>query len=141
MGSSRGSPPQSKLSRRACTCEYGLQSCRGESAGVAKRLLAHRTIRNFSHRGATGDVGEVLDFGGLSSVDRWVAACKGDTQEKVRIVTWDFGLGIGHGAVSRRPPISLDTMVPRTEGYTYDAGVWGLYIVQGPFSDAPCLSK
>jgi hypothetical protein len=99
------------------------------------------TIRNFSHRGATGDVGEVLDFGGLSSVDRWVAACKGDTQEKVRIVTWDFGLGIGHGAVSRRPPISLDTMVPRTEGYTYDAGVWGLYIVQGPFSDAPCLSK
>jgi hypothetical protein len=25
-----------KLSRRACTCEYGLQSCRGKSAGVAK---------------------------------------------------------------------------------------------------------
>jgi type IV pilus biogenesis protein CpaD/CtpE len=26
-----------KLSRRTCTCEYGLQSWRGESAGVAKR--------------------------------------------------------------------------------------------------------
>jgi hypothetical protein len=25
-----------KLSRRTCTCEYGLQCCRGESAGVAK---------------------------------------------------------------------------------------------------------
>jgi hypothetical protein len=26
-----------KLSRRTCTCECGLHSCRGESAGVAKR--------------------------------------------------------------------------------------------------------
>jgi hypothetical protein len=26
-----------KISRRACTCEYGLLSCRGESAGIAKR--------------------------------------------------------------------------------------------------------
>jgi hypothetical protein len=26
-----------KLSRRTCTCEYGLQSWRGDSAGVAKR--------------------------------------------------------------------------------------------------------
>jgi hypothetical protein len=26
-----------KLSRRTCTCECGLQSCRGKSAGVAKR--------------------------------------------------------------------------------------------------------
>ena len=31
----RGTNP--KLSRRMCTCEYGLQSCRGKSAGVAKR--------------------------------------------------------------------------------------------------------
>jgi hypothetical protein len=31
----RGTNPY--LSRRACTCEYGLQSWRGESAGVAKR--------------------------------------------------------------------------------------------------------
>jgi hypothetical protein len=28
---------------------------------------------------------------------------------------------IAHSAVSRRPPISLDTIVARTEGYTYDA--------------------
>jgi hypothetical protein len=42
-------------------------------------------------------------------------------------------------AIARRPPISLHAMVPRTAGYTYDAEVWGLSIVQGPFSVlAPC---
>jgi hypothetical protein len=50
----------------------------------------------------------------------------------------DFGWEIAHAAVSRRPPISLYTMVPRTEGYAYDVGVWDLSIVQGPFSVAPC---
>jgi hypothetical protein len=45
---------------------------------------------------------------------------------------------VAHGAVTRRPPISLDTMVPRTGGYAYDVGVWDLSIVQGPFSVAPC---
>jgi hypothetical protein len=43
-----------------------------------------------------------------------------------------------HGAVTRRPPISLDTMVVRTGSYTYDASVWDVSIVQGPFSVAPC---
>jgi hypothetical protein len=43
-----------------------------------------------------------------------------------------------HAAVSRRPPIPLDAMVPRTEGYAYDVGVWDLSLVQGPFSVAPC---
>jgi hypothetical protein len=43
-----------------------------------------------------------------------------------------------HGAVSRRPPISLYTMVVRTGSYTYDASVWDVSIVQGPFSVAPC---
>jgi hypothetical protein len=38
---------------------------------------------------------------------------------------------IAHGAVSRRPPISLYTMVPRTAGYTYDVGVCDFSIVQG----------
>jgi hypothetical protein len=33
MALERGTKP--RLSRRACTCEYGLQSCRGESAGAA----------------------------------------------------------------------------------------------------------
>jgi hypothetical protein len=42
------------------------------------------------------------------------------------------------GAVTRRPPISLDTMVPRTEGYAYDVAVWDSSIAQGPFSVAPC---
>jgi hypothetical protein len=43
-----------------------------------------------------------------------------------------------YGAVSRRPPTPLDTMVARTEGCTYAANVWNLSIVQGPFSVAPC---
>jgi hypothetical protein len=35
----------------------------------------------------------------------------------------DFGWGSALAAVTRRPPISLDTMVPRTGSYTYDVGV------------------
>jgi hypothetical protein len=33
---------------------------------------------------------------------------------------------VAHAAVSRRPPISLYTMVPRTGGFAYDVGVWDL---------------
>jgi hypothetical protein len=43
----------------------------------------------------------------------------------------DFGREIAHGAVTRRLPIPLYTVVPRTGGYTYDVGVWDLSIVQG----------
>jgi hypothetical protein len=50
----------------------------------------------------------------------------------------DFGWEIAHDAVSRRPPISFYTIVPRTGGYTYDVGVWDSFIIQGPFSVAPC---
>jgi hypothetical protein len=50
----------------------------------------------------------------------------------------DFGWEIARGAVTRRPPISLDTVVPRAEGYTYDVGVWDLSIVQEQFPAAPC---
>jgi hypothetical protein len=49
-----------------------------------------------------------------------------------------FGWGFAHEAVSRRPPISLYTIVARTEGYMYDTKVWDLSIVQGAFSVAPC---
>jgi hypothetical protein len=53
----------------------------------------------------------------------------------------DFGWEIAHGAVTRRPPISLDTMVPRTKGYTHDGGVWDLSIVRTIFCRAvPNLS-
>ena len=45
---------------------------------------------------------------------------------------------VAHEAVSRRPPISLYTIVARTRMYTYDAKVWDASIVQGPFSVAPC---
>jgi hypothetical protein len=59
--------------------------------------------------------------------------------EKLRIVNvWAFGWEIAHEAVSRRPPISLDTIVARTHMYTCTAKVWDLSIVQGPFSVAPC---
>jgi hypothetical protein len=50
----------------------------------------------------------------------------------------DFGWAIAHGAVSRRPPISLYTIVARTRMYTYDAQVWDFSLVQGPFAVAPC---
>jgi hypothetical protein len=43
-----------------------------------------------------------------------------------------------HAAVSRRPPISLDTIVARTHLYTYATHLWELCLVQGPFSAAPC---
>jgi hypothetical protein len=45
----------------------------------------------------------------------------------------DFGWEMRaiHGAVSRRPPISLYTIVARTEGYTYAAKVWDFSLVQG----------
>jgi hypothetical protein len=59
--------------------------------------------------------------------------------KKLRIVT--LGISGGRsltGAVTRRSPISLDTMVPRTGGYTHDVGVWDVCIIQGPFSVAPC---
>ena len=59
--------------------------------------------------------------------------------QKLRIVTVrDFGWEIAHAAVTRRPPISDYTMVPRTGSYTYDIGVWELSIVQRPFSIALC---
>jgi hypothetical protein len=49
----------------------------------------------------------------------------------------DFGWAIALAAFSRRPPIPLDTIVARTEGYTYAANVWAVYLVQGPFSVTP----
>ena len=52
----------------------------------------------------------------------------------------DSGCEIAHRAVTRRPPISLYTMVPRTRGCMYAAKVWNLSIVQVPFSVAPCQS-
>ena len=42
------------------------------------------------------------------------------------------------GAVSRRPPIPLSTIVARIEGYTFGAKVWASFLIQGPFPVAPC---
>jgi hypothetical protein len=46
--------------------------------------------------------------------------------------TVGFGVG-GLAAVTRRPPISLDTIVARTRMYTYAATVWELSIVKVHF--------
>ena len=57
--------------------------------------------------------------------------------QKLRIVyVRDSGREIAHEAVSRRPPISLYTVVARTHMFTYDARVWDLSIIRGPFSVA-----
>jgi hypothetical protein len=59
--------------------------------------------------------------------------------KQLRIVTLrGFGWDIAHAAVTRRPPVSLHTVVPRTGGYAYAVGVWAVSIIQGPFSVAPC---
>jgi hypothetical protein len=55
----------------------------------------------------------------VCNVQRW---CKRVANRDFR----DFGWGIAHGAVTRRPPISLYTMVPRTQGYVRH---WGLGFV------------
>jgi hypothetical protein len=60
-------------------------------------------------------------------------------EKKLRIEREGFRVGEElTGAVTRRPPISLDTMAPCAGGYTHDVGVWALSIVQGPFSVATC---
>ena len=56
-----------------------------------------------------------------------------DAKVANRNVSWDFGWEIAHGFVTRRPPIPLYTMVPRTEGYAYDVGVLDLSIVKDHF--------
>jgi hypothetical protein len=65
----------------------------------------------------------------------------GRTDEKVaNRNAKDFGWEIAHVAVSRRPPIFLDTIVARTHMYTYAAKLWASSLVQGPISVAPCQS-
>jgi hypothetical protein len=58
---------------------------------------------------------------GAHSVD--VEDVRGASMNRnVRILGWE----IPHAAVSRRPPISLHMIVPRTEGCTCAAKVWEL---------------
>jgi hypothetical protein len=51
-----------------------------------------------------------------TAVQRIVRRERGTAVKKLRIV---FGWEVAHAAVSRRPPISLYTMVARTSGYAY----------------------
>jgi hypothetical protein len=85
------------------------------------------------------DAGEVRPTTTDAKVASRVPLTVGFSDEKVANRDGrDFGWEVAHGAVTRRPPISLDTMVARTGGYTRDVGVWDFSIVQGPFSVAPC---
>jgi hypothetical protein len=73
----------------------------------------------------------------MREMDLWcwvLERCKSFANRNSR----DFGWEVAHEAVLRRPPIPLDTIVVRTHMYTYDAKVWDLSIVQGPFSVTPC---
>jgi hypothetical protein len=72
-------------------------------------------------------------------VERNVINAHCTAMQKLRIVTpiRDFGWEIAHGAVSRRPPISLFTIVARTGGYTHAASVWDTSLVQDQFLSPP----
>ena len=59
----------------------------------------------------------------------------GATQQACRRESFTVGVSGGRSLtspVSRRPPISLDTMVARTHRYTHAANVWGLSIIEAP---------
>ena len=94
----------------------------------------------------------------VQTAAEWVSDVKDYSDEIVaNRNVWAFGWEIAHAAVSRRLPISLDTIVAlthmypytlyshvslhivaRTHMYTHAATVWDLSLVQGPFSVAPC---
>jgi hypothetical protein len=105
-------------------------------------LASTREIR------ATGD--STFTSGGITPVvctvthtrlsSSGVGACDTAMQKLLNRDVRDFGWEIAHAAVTRRPPISLDSIVPRTEVYTYDVGVWDLAVIQGPVTVAPCLT-
>ena len=105
-------------------------------AGGAVELELSKALFEFGRKQTGLDQYAIAKFALALEVEPSAAPT---AMQKLRIVTLGIsGWGIAHDAVTRRPPISLDTMVPRTEGYAYDVGVWDLFIVQGPFSVAPC---
>jgi hypothetical protein len=77
------------------------------------------------------------DGGGDERVRRCQRPPYSDEKSCESFVNVDFGWEIAHAAVSRSPPISLDAFVARTHMYTHAAKVWGVFLVQGPFSVAP----
>jgi hypothetical protein len=80
-------------------------------------------------------------FGVVMVDPPWEEVTETPTPKPLTAMLWDFEWEIAHAAVSRRPPISLSGIVARTGGYTCDAKVWDLCIVQGAFSVAPCHPK
>jgi hypothetical protein len=119
-------------SSQLCDCSFLYFSRELISASLADAIVrpeqAHKLRYLFA---AFRDAENLLTLGRVPGAPTYSDA---KANRDVRDFSWE----IAHEAVTRRPPISLDTMVPRTEGYTNDVGVCDLSIVQGPFSVAPC---
>jgi hypothetical protein len=104
--------------------------------------VANRMIERFGL--ARGDRKYSLNDGHMPNV-RGVRVALGTGYNRVegtysdeKVANRNIGWETAHAFVSRRPPIPLSTIVARTHMYTHAAPVWGLSIVQGPFSVAPC---
>ena len=116
-----------------------LQALRAER--VAAREEDHGRVGGRAHELVADGARVALDLRGqkalqplalrVSPTPRVVSSSA--AMQKLRIATLGFRVEIAHAAVSRRPPISLDTIVARSESYTYAAKVWDLSIVQGHF--------
>jgi hypothetical protein len=112
-------------------------------AGIDARLC----IVNLNKPGVLGAITTFLGVAGINIVQQ-INSSRGDIAYTVRTCVHafstrtrvdkvanrkDFGWEIAHGAVSRRPPISLYTTEARTHMYTYDAKVWDLSMFKEHF--------
>jgi hypothetical protein len=95
-----------------------VQAAGGGSGGGGSGSGAERTDRQWTQ----GDVHEVPEVQGSEEVNSDAKVANRNAR--------DFGWEVAHGAVSRRPPISLYTTVARTHMYTYDAKLCDVSIVQ-----------
>jgi hypothetical protein len=96
-------------------------------------LQVKTAVEKNQTRGMQSGLVLVMFFDGQYS---WCSPCAVDgatlspaAMQKLRIVTLGISGGRSHEAVSRRPPISLYTIIARTHMYTYAARVWDLSIV------------
>jgi hypothetical protein len=109
------------------------RSSRASNPCAARKRARFLRLR-ITHAVSLATRGARSPRGGFGCWRGWCTATK-----QLRIAHGrDFGWEIAHAAASRRPPISLDSIVARIEGYTYDTKVWDSSLVQGPLSVAPC---
>jgi hypothetical protein len=114
----------------------------GVGAGRSRARLSHTTARRASHAASpssTSSTGtKTLTYVKPSPTCcvRPALGCGGGAQplpmySDGKVANRNFRVGDRSRAVSRRPPISLDTIAARTHMYTYAAEVWALSLVQG----------